>query len=80
MAYDDQEWRQSIVNKLRERNRRDVEPFKEIIQQSEYFVVSFLIKTIVVVVIVIDSNSWHQMSKMLKIITVNELFISITKI
>lgn len=35
MAQEDQEYRQTIINRLRERNRRDVLPFKEIIQQSK---------------------------------------------
>ncbi|XP_061396040.1 autophagy-related protein 16-like [Musca vetustissima] len=34
MAQEDQEYRQAIINRLRERNRRDVLPFKEIIQQN----------------------------------------------
>ncbi|XP_005190986.2 autophagy-related protein 16 isoform X2 [Musca domestica] len=34
MAQEDQEYRQTIINRLRERNRRDVLPFKEIIQQN----------------------------------------------
>ncbi|KAI8119536.1 Autophagy-related protein 16 [Lucilia cuprina] len=34
MANDDQEWRQSLLQCLRERNRREVVPFKEIIQQN----------------------------------------------
>lgn len=35
MALEDQEWRHTLVNRIRERNRRDVVPFKEIILQSK---------------------------------------------
>lgn len=35
MAQEDQEYRQTIINRLRERNKRDVLPFKEIILQSK---------------------------------------------
>lgn len=35
MANEDQEWRKCLLQRLRERNRRDVVPFKEIIQQSK---------------------------------------------
>lgn len=41
MANDDAEWRETLLQRLRERNRRDVVPFKEIIQQSKFFVVTF---------------------------------------
>ncbi|KAM7364246.1 autophagy-related 16 isoform 3-T3 [Cochliomyia hominivorax] len=34
MTNEDQEWRQTLLQRLRERNRRDVVPFKEIIQQN----------------------------------------------
>ncbi|XP_065371314.1 autophagy-related protein 16 isoform X2 [Calliphora vicina] len=34
MANEDPEWRQTLMIRLRERNRRDVVPFKEIIQQN----------------------------------------------
>lgn len=61
MANEDQEWRQCLLQRLRERNRRDVVPFKEIIQQSKkpkiivYFY--FVIVCFVVIVYLVTINN-----------------------